>query len=117
MGEKCTKIADIMQNGYICDMISRAEILKTLRGLKKALAGYGVSKIGLFGSSARGEAGADSDIDILVDFESEAETYQNFMATCDLLESRLSGQKLDIVTVGGLSPYIGPHILKEVVYV
>jgi len=102
---------------YICDMLSRQEILKTLRGLKKVLAGYGVSRVGLFGSSVRGEAGAESDIDILVDFDGDNETYQNFMAACEVLENGLSGQKVDIVTVGGLSPFIGPHILKEVVYV
>lgn len=117
VGGKRTKIVYLMQNDYICDMLSRAEILKTLRGLKKALAGYGVSRVGLFGSSVRGEAGAGSDIDILVDFEGDKETYLNFMEVCDLLENGLSGQRVDVVTVGGLSPYIGPHILKEVVYV
>jgi predicted nucleotidyltransferase len=98
-------------------MLSKREILDTLRELKIALAGYGVSKLGLFGSSARGEAMCDSDIDILVDFDGDMETYRNFMATCDLLESGLRGQKVDVVTLKGLSPYIGPHILNEVVYV
>jgi predicted nucleotidyltransferase len=98
-------------------MMSRREILETLRGLKISLAGCGVSKIGLFGSSVRDEAGRDSDIDILVDFDGDMETYLNFMAVCDLLESRLQGQKIDVVTTNGLSPYIGPHILNEVVYV
>jgi predicted nucleotidyltransferase len=98
-------------------MLSRSEILKILRGLKKALAEHGVSKVGLFGSSVRDGAGRDSDIDILVDFDGDRETYQNFMAACDLLENGLGGQRVDIVTLKGLSPYIGPHILKEVVYV
>ncbi len=98
-------------------MIPKGEIEKALRGLKKELALYGVSRIGLFGSSARGEAGHDSDIDILVDFHADMETFRNFMAACDLLEKKLDGQKIDIVTVGGLSPFIGPHILNEVVYV
>ncbi len=39
------------------------------------------------------------------------------MAACDLLENCLVGQKVDIVTLKGLSPFIGPHILNEVVYV
>ncbi len=98
-------------------MLSKGEIIKTLSGLKNALAEYGVSKVGLFGSSVRGESGRDSDIDILVDFNGDMETYQNFMGVCDLLENGLNGQKIDIVTVGGLSPFIGPHILNEVVYV
>jgi predicted nucleotidyltransferase len=98
-------------------MMSRREILETLSGLKIALAGCGVSKVGLFGSSVREEAGRDSDIDILVDFDGDMETYLNLMAVCDLLESKLKGEKIDVVTTGGLSPYIGPHILNEVVYV
>ncbi len=91
--------------------------MNTLHGLKGALAEYGVSRVGLFGSSVRGEATGSSDIDILVDFDRDRETYRNFMAACDLLESGLQGQRVDVVTAGGLSPYIGPHILKEVVYV
>lgn len=98
-------------------MLSTQEILKRLQGLKKVLVQYGVSKVGLFGSSVRGEAGGDSDIDILVDFDGDNETYQNFIAACEVLENGLSGQRVDVVTVGGLSPFIGPHILKEVVYV
>ncbi len=98
-------------------MLAKQEILKTLRGLKIALAEYGVSKLGLFGSSVHGDAGRDSDIDILVDFDGDKETYRNFMAACDLLENCLVGQKVDIVTLKGLSPFIGPHILNEVVYV
>ncbi len=98
-------------------MLAGREILNTLRELKFDLAEYGVSKIGLFGSSVRGEARRGSDIDILVDFDDNMETYRNFMAACELLENRLNGQKVDVVTVGGLSPYIGPHILNEVVYV
>lgn len=98
-------------------MLPRNEILKTLSRLKGRLSQYGVSRVGLFGSSVRGEAGQDSDIDILVDFQNEKETYLNFMATCDLLENELKGQKIDIVTLKGLSPYFDQHILNEVVYV
>lgn len=98
-------------------MLSNSEILKTLSRLKKRLSKYGVSSVGLFGSAVRGDAGADSDIDILIDFQSDKETYVNFISACDLLEEELKGQKLDIVTRKGLSPYIGEHILNEVVYV
>ncbi len=98
-------------------MLSANEIVKTLRLLKKELSGCGVSSVGLFGSSVRGEASAGSDIDILLDFQSDKETYGNLMSACDLLENGLKGEKLDIVTRNGLSPYIGTHILNEVVYV
>ncbi len=38
------------------------------------------------------------------------------MAVCDLLEG-LFDRRVDVVTTEALSPYIGPHILKEVEYV
>ena len=98
-------------------MSQKNEILQVLRQLKSSLSLYGVSSIGLFGSSLREDAGEDSDIDILVDFFNDKETYQNFISTCELLERALENQKLDIVTVKGLSPYIGKSILKEVEYV
>ena len=74
---------------------------------------YYVSKIGIFGSYARGEAGENSDIDILVEFEKpigffkflELEEYLS-----DLLEI-----KVDIVSKKALKPHIGKNILKEVV--
>ena len=98
-------------------MLQKNEILQTLRQLKGILSLYGVSHVGLFGSSLRGHAGTDSDIDILIDFYSDKETYNNFLSTCELIEKALKNQKLDIVTVNGLSPYIGEQILKEVEYV
>lgn len=36
------------------------------------------------------------------------------MAVCEMLENLFKRQKLDIVTVKGLSPYIGQQILNEV---
>jgi len=39
------------------------------------------------------------------------------MSVCDYLEQLFKNEKIEIVTKNGLSPYIGPHILKEVVYV
>jgi len=98
-------------------MLSKNEILKTLKNIKGSLSQFGVSRIGLFGSSVRGDTSPNSDIDILIDFQNDKETYQNFISTCEFLENELKGQKVDIVTLKGLSPYIGKYILNEVVYV
>lgn len=98
-------------------MLPTNEILKILSRIKGNLLQYGVSRIGLFGSAARGDASGDSDIDILIDFQNDKETYQNFISTCEFIENELKGQTVDIVTFKGLSPYIGKHILNEVVYV
>jgi len=62
------------------------------------------------------ETNQESDVDILIDFNPEQETYDNFIKTCTFLESMFEGSKLDIVTKKGLSPFIGPYILKDVEY-
>lgn len=74
---------------------------------------FGVKRIGLFGSFVRGEQTAQSDIDILVEFVPEKHTFDNYMEISFFLEDLL-GRKVELVTPESLSPYIGPHILKEV---
>ena len=75
---------------------------------------FGVSKIGLFGSSAREEQNESSDIDILVKFEEPS--FDRFMELSFFLEE-LFGKTVDLVTTGGISPYMEPTIRKEVVWV
>ena len=98
-------------------MISKELIKELLSFSKPHLTKWGVSGIGLFGSSQRDQISENSDIDILIDFEPEKETYLNFIQTCGYLESIFADSKLDIVSKKGLSPFIGPHILNEVEYV
>ena|SRR5690606_35818033 len=98
-------------------MKSKSEVLTAIKEYKKALAKFGVKDIGLFGSYATESQNDESDIDILLDFEGEKETFDNFMATYDLLENLFKGKRVEVVTKNGLSPYIGPKILSEVVYV
>lgn len=98
-------------------MITKKQIKERITSNAILIRQYGISKIGLFGSYARQQETKDSDIDILIDFDGDKETFDNFMAICDLLDQLFSGHKVEIVTTGGLSPYIGPHILKNVEYV
>lgn len=98
-------------------MLPRKKNLSALRTLREPLREFGVSRIGLFGSYVRNEASESSDIDIIIDFEENKETYLNFINSCETLENEFKNQKLDIVTLKGLSPFIGAHILDEVEYV
>lgn len=98
-------------------MTSKENILSLIRQHKPQLASFGINKIGLFGSYARDEQKPQSDIDILVDFSPEEETFDNFMNLCYYLEELFADEKIEVITVNGLSPYIGKHILKEVNYV
>ena len=77
---------------------------------------FGVKRIGLFGSVLRGKAGPRSDVDVLVEFSEGKATFENLMGLYEYLTGLL-GRRVDIVTKEGLSPFIGPHILREVRYV
>lgn len=98
-------------------MTTKDFILSTIRTHKSEFSSYGIQNIGLFGSYLRDEQSDKSDIDILIDFKPDQENFDNYMAAYDLLERLFKNEKIEIVTKNGLSPYIGPKILKEVMYV
>ncbi|HOP59444.1 MAG TPA: nucleotidyltransferase family protein [Bacteroidales bacterium] len=98
-------------------MTTKEYILTTIRENKKELLRFGILKVGLFGSYVRGDETETSDIDLLIDFDPDHENFDNYMAVCNILEQLFRNEKLEIVTKNGLSPYIGPKILKEVQYV
>ena len=98
-------------------MISKNTILSVMRMHKPQLASFGVNRIGLFGSYVRDEQKPQSDIDILVDFEPEKETFDNLMNLYNYLEKLFENKKIEVVTTNGLSPYLGKYILNEVNYV
>jgi len=87
-----------------------------IRKKRKDLKRYGVKKIGIFGSCARGEDIAGSDIDVIVEFEEGKKSYNNFIELYFFLKDLL-GKEIDLLTPEGISPYIKPHILKEVVFI
>jgi uncharacterized protein len=74
---------------------------------------YGASNVRIFGSAARGQAGAKSDIDFLVDLEPDRSLFDLggfLMELEELLESRV-----DIVTEKGLHWYIRDRVIAEAV--
>jgi uncharacterized protein len=95
---------------------TKQEIFEILHQNRMRLKEMGVSRIGLFGSFVRGEQHHDSDIDLLVEFGEGKKKFDTFMALSFFLEQILQ-RRVEVVTVESLSPYLGPHILKEVEYV
>jgi hypothetical protein len=77
---------------------------------------FGVKRLGLFGSFVRQQHDAESDVDVLVEFVPEHKTFDAFMQLASFLEE-IFERRVELVTTESLSPYIGPHILKEVEYV
>lgn len=92
---------------------TKEDAIKRLKGASGHLASLGVVKIGLFGSFVRGKQTPASDIDILVDFDPNQHSFDNFMELSFFLED-LFGRKVELVTHESLSPHIGPRILREV---
>lgn len=95
---------------------TKRNVLTILHRNRDRLKALGASRIGLFGSFVRGEQRPDSDIDLLVEFEPGQKSFDNFMGLSFFLEEILQ-YKVELITAESLSPYIGPHILKEVEYV
>ncbi|MDD2303780.1 MAG: nucleotidyltransferase family protein [Prolixibacteraceae bacterium] len=98
-------------------MTTKDYILASIKKHRSDLSVFGVQSVGLFGSYVRNEQTEKSDIDLLIDFDPEKETFDNYMALCDYLDSLFRNEKVEIVTKNGLSPHIGPTILREVQYV
>ncbi len=84
----------------------RAEILAVARK-------RGARNVRIFGSVARGDAGPDSDVDILVEFEPGRSLLDHAGLMLDL--SELLGCKVDVVTDRGLRPRIRDRVLLEAV--
>ena len=72
---------------------------------------HGARNVRVFGSVARGEAGATSDIDLLVEFDDNRSLFDVVGLTQDLEE--LLGRKVDVVTEESVYWLIRRRVLKE----
>jgi predicted nucleotidyltransferase len=74
---------------------------------------YGVRELSIFGSAARGEAGHDSDVDLLVVFEDSAEVGLLKLAGLQRELAALFGRRVDLVPKDGLKPVLRDEVLAE----
>ena len=72
---------------------------------------HGVTRLRVFGSASRGEAGPGSDIDLLVDFRSPKGFFE-LLRLEDELEAFFR-RPVDVITEPGLSPYLREPILAS----
>ena len=72
---------------------------------------YHVKTLRVFGSVARGDAGINSDIDLLATFSKPVSLLQMVQLEREL--SRAMGRKVDLLTSKSVSPYLRSKILKE----
>ena len=76
---------------------------------------FHVKRIAVFGSHARGDEHADSDVDMLVEFEEGQKTFDNFMDLKLYLED-LFKKEVDLVTHKALRPELKSNILRDAIY-
>lgn len=76
---------------------------------------FGVGKLAIFGSVARDEARANSDLDVLVEFV-DRPNFDNYMGLKLYLEE-LFGVRVDLVTAAALRQELRSHVQEELLHV
>ena len=95
-------------------MHNKETLLRRLLSRQEEIWSFGVSRLGIFGSFAKGVSiRPESDIDFFVEFERDKKTFDNFMDLSFYLEELL-GRKIELVTQQSLNKFIGPKILNQV---
>jgi len=99
--------------------MTRDEVIRILRKeLPHFSSEYGVKKIGIFGSYAKGTPAEGSDVDILAEFERPIGL--KFIAFVEYLE-KLLGSKVDVLTPAGIETIrvkeLATAIKESIVYV
>lgn len=103
--------------GLIAKPRRRSPVIRKLAAAAPAIrTQFGVTRIGIFGSFARGEQTKKSDVDIVVDFAEGHATLKNFVALAERLEA-LFLRKVDLITVEGIDKYIRPRVEAEVIWI
>lgn len=91
----------------------KSEIRAELAAMEEVLRKEGVAALALFGSVVRGEAQADSDVDVLIDIDPKAKfSLLDHVGVQLLIEDRLN-RKVDVALRSGLRPGAGKNILNE----
>lgn len=97
--------------------MNATDVRRTLQAHPEILQQYGVQEVRVFGSTARGEAGEGSDIDLLVDYDPSALVGLFAFVRLRRRLSELLGCPVDLVTPDALHPALREGILREAVRV
>jgi hypothetical protein len=95
--------------------MERESVLKKISENRKLLKAYGIKDIRLFGSLARGESKAESDVDLLVEFDPSAHIGMFEFSRLRRELSELLGCEVDLATPDALHKDMKEDILKEAI--
>jgi len=117
MRQKRSEVSDLKVKG-IGNMqkakCEKADLLVVIKGVRHELSErFTVRRIGIFGSSSRGDQSEDSDVDILVELEDP--TFDHYMDLKFRLEEVLK-RPVDLVLADTVKSRLKPIIEREVVY-
>ncbi|RBP18095.1 hypothetical protein DFR50_10137 [Roseiarcus fermentans] len=96
--------------------MDRDAIIARLRASEAELRARGVAHAALFGSRARGDNRPDSDIDIMIDIEPDADISVYEYVGLQRYISGLFGGPVDVIDRGGLKPHIRPPAEQDALY-
>ena len=92
------------------------EALQTLRKAEAELRAKGIVHAGIFGSTARGDQRADSDIDVIVDFDPSARiTVYDYVRIKEDIAG-LFEHPVDVIDRRGLKPHLRQPVARDLVY-
>jgi uncharacterized protein len=96
--------------------MTRDQIIERLKENEAVLRAKGVAHAALFGSRARGDDRADSDTDIMVEFDPTAHvTVFDYAGLKDFIATLFDGP-VDVVNREGLKPYVKPAVTADLIY-
>ena len=94
-------------------MITMQLIQQRKQEIEQIAAKHGAHNLRVFGSVARGEAGPDSDLDLLVQFDTNRSLFDLVTMSQELED--LFGRRVEVVTEQALHWYIRERVLHEAV--
>jgi uncharacterized protein len=98
----------------VSDIFHREDVISLLRQ-QMVQSRFGIQSLSLFGSVARNEATATSDLDFVVDFEGVV-TFDRYMDLKIFLED-LFNKKIDLAIEGSLKPQIRQRVFEEAILI
>ncbi len=97
------------ETGWVSE---RERVLASLKSHEAELKGFGIATLSLFGSSARGEAGPDSDVDILVRASPDARLGLRFLELVEEL-----GRPVNFAFPDTMQPWLLRRIEAEAIHI